>query len=125
MFYVREIANPLNVLYFGHETGGRYVIPAGFEEVEGALPSGYTLVSVPSISQQLASVLDGAIDGDTPIELRVAVRQLRLAVNDALQAGQLDEALYLIQNPNFEVPEAFEPVQDALVANVQAAIGEP
>lgn len=123
MFYVREIENHNNILAFGHSEAGKYIFPVGFEEVEGELPEGYLTVSIPTISEKLSGMLDSATNQDTPVELRVAVRKLRIAVSDALQAGKLDEALYLIENPDFLIPEEFQSLQNSLISVLQEEIG--
>jgi len=122
-FYIRQINSPTKILALGHAVGGQYEnIPAGFEEAQGELPQGWELIVLPTLSEQLNEVLTLAITANTPLELRAAVRPLRLSVADAVSAGALDEAFYLIDN--FPAPIEFAPVKQAMLALLTAAIGE-
>ena len=114
-FYIRKIDTPTDILAFGHGEPGKYRnIPVGFEEVGGELPKGYKVIKVLSVTEQLNAALDAVeVNERAPVALRAAVRPLRVAVADAIKAGALDEASYLIAN--FKVPAKFAPLKQELL----------
>jgi len=122
-FYIRKIGTPTDILAFGHGEPGKYAsIPLGFEEVEGELPKGYKVIKALNITEQLNAALDAVEANErVPVALRAAVRPLRVTVADAIEAGALDEASYIIAN--FTVPDKFAPLKQELLDILTKAIG--
>ena len=121
-YYLRSTTDPLEVLAFGHAEAGRYQVPAGYEEAEGPLPTGYTMVTLPTTAELLDFVLNEAMTDDTPVALRASIRKVRLAVADAIKAGALDEARWLIDS--FEAPADFDDAKDTLLAIIDEELGD-
>lgn len=55
MYYVREIANPLNIIAWGHSEPGQYSFDNTlYEEIFGSLPNGYQVVKLKTKNELIA-----------------------------------------------------------------------